>query len=384
MLRFSHLLWAACVGSATLTLAGCMTNSPADKPAMSYNANSPHYDSYYGMPQKPGRLSFADRPTSSGIQVNPTAPSTYVVQKGDTLWGIARKFLNTPSYWPEIWDKNQQVRNPHQIYPGDILYFSYSKEVTADGTNKLVPRIRVESKGLLGETLVTLGPFLEWPRIMSDEAIKNAPYLLASRDSESLIPPGATVYLKNMKQPRVGSRYAIYHPDKPVHDPQTNALLGHQVIYSGYARVDRVDTLSTATILDMDEPIRVGDRVLPVDKRHNELRAPIQLPPTKIRGQIAALYDADYLGANCMIIVINRGKSHGIKPGYALGVYTDGNTVEDHYASFRGNARDTPKVTLPPAKVGEAIVYSVHDNLSYALITESQREIKNGDKIGNP
>lgn len=384
MLRFSHLLWAACVGSATLTLAGCMTNSPADKPAMSYHANSPHYDSYYGMPQKLGRLSFADRPTSSGLQVNPTAPSTYVVQKDDTLWGIARKFLNTPSYWPEIWDKNQQVRNPHQIYPGDILYFSYSKEVTADGTNKLVPRIRVESKGLLGETLVTLGPFLEWPRIMSDEAIKNAPYLLASRDSESLIPPGATVYLKNMKQPRVGSRYAIYHPDKPIHDPQTNALLGHQVIYSGYARVDRVDTLSTATILDMDEPIRVGDRVLPVDKRHSELRAPIQLPPTKIRGQIAALYDADYLGANCMIIVINRGKSHGIKPGYALGVYTDGNTVEDHYASFRGNARHTPKVTLPPAKVGEAIVYSVHDNLSYALITESQREIKNGDKIGNP
>ena len=193
MLRFSHLLWAACVGSATLT-TGCMTNSPATKPAMSYSTNPTHYDAYYGMPPQRGRLSFADQPTGSGIQVNPNAPTTYVVQKGDTLWGIARKFLNTPSYWPEIWDKNQQVKNPHQIYPGDILYFSYSKELGADGSNKLIPRIRVEPKGLTGESLVTLAPFLEWPRIMHDETIKNAPYLLAAKDGETLIPPGATVY----------------------------------------------------------------------------------------------------------------------------------------------------------------------------------------------
>lgn len=384
MLRFSHLLWAACVASTTVTLAGCMTNSPAHKPALPNSTHQPNYDAYYGSPQPTNRLSFADRPDGSGIQINPSAPSTYVVQKGDTLWGIARKFLNTPSYWPEIWDKNQQVKNPHQIYPGDILYFSYSKEAGNGDPNKLVPRIRVEPKGLMGESLVTLAPFLEWPRIMSDEAIKNSPYLLASKDNESLIPPDATVYVKNLKQPRVGSRYAVYHPDKPIYDPETKALLGHQVVYSGYARVDRVDSISTATILEMNDAIRVGDRMLPVDSRHSELRAPIQLPHTKIRGQIAALYDAEYMGANCMIIAINRGKKQGIKPGYVVGVYTQGNVVEDQYASFRGNARNTPKVSLPPSKVGEAIVYSVHDHLSYALITESQREIKNGDKIGNP
>ena len=384
MLRFSHLLWVVCVGSTTLTLAGCMTNGATSKPAMNYRADQPNYDAYYGMPPQHGRLSMADRPNSSGLQINPSAPSSYVVQKGDTLWGIARKFLNTPSYWPEIWDKNQQVKNPHQIHPGDILYFDYAKEMGSDGSNKLVPRIRVEPKGFGSESLVTLAPFLEWPRIMSDDSIQSAPYLLASKDNESLIPPGATVYLKNMRQPKVGARYAVYHPDKPIYDPQTNALLGHQVTYSGYARVDRIDSISTATILDIDEPIRVGDRVLPVDGRHSELRAPIQLPPIKIRGQIAAFYDTDYMGANCTIIAINRGKNHGMKPGYAVGVYTEGNTVEDQYNTYRGNARKAPVVKLPPSKVGEAIIYSVHDNLSYALITESGREIKNGDKIGNP
>ena len=55
------------------------------------------------------------------IRIKADYPQEYIVKKGDTLWGIASKFLNDPWYWPEIWYRNPQVENPHLIYPGDIL-----------------------------------------------------------------------------------------------------------------------------------------------------------------------------------------------------------------------------------------------------------------------
>ena len=67
-------------------------------------------------------------------------PDRYVVQRGDTLWDIAGRFLRHPWLWPEIWQANPQVANPHLIYPGDVLNLSYlggRPQLSQDG-----PRIR--------------------------------------------------------------------------------------------------------------------------------------------------------------------------------------------------------------------------------------------------
>lgn len=390
------LLCRAICLSAISIIAGCATNAASDSDKANRIAAEKYYDQYYGIPPA-GRnqqsasgntaMSMSDASQSTGMVVNPAAPKTYVVKKGDTLWGIAQKYLHTPSYWPEIWDKNQRIRNPHLIRPGDTLHFGYQKSVTrAPGAAmKLTPRIRIERTGQ-GEPLATLAPFLAWPRVMDDASIKNAPYVLASRDDHTLIAKNDRVYIKNLKSPVAGSRYAVYHPKKPLYDPATKALLGHQVDYVGYARIDLADQLSSATILEAQDAIRKGDRLLPPENHEQSLRAPISIPQHKVRGDIVSQYRAKYLSSDCMVIVINKGKRDSIKPGHTLGVYSDGKTVTDINRPKYGTklVKHERRTQLPPEKVAEAIIYSVSDKFSYGLIVNSQREVKNGDRIGNP
>jgi nucleoid-associated protein YgaU len=48
-------------------------------------------------------------------------PDAYVIQKGDTLWDLAGRWLEDPFLWPQVWDENRYILDSHWIYPGDPL-----------------------------------------------------------------------------------------------------------------------------------------------------------------------------------------------------------------------------------------------------------------------
>ena len=48
--------------------------------------------------------------------------SAYIVKEGDTLWDLSDEFLHDPFAWPDLWENNRHIEDPHWIYPGDSIY----------------------------------------------------------------------------------------------------------------------------------------------------------------------------------------------------------------------------------------------------------------------
>ena len=388
----STLLISTATFVSVITLSGCTQVDERIYP-------KGHYDSYYGAPAK--KVAYH---APKKIEIQATAPKKYVVKKGDTLWGISKKFLVKPWFWPEIWDKNQKIQNPHLIYPGDTLYLSFTK----DNSGKLVPRIRI-TRGNQHQPVSSLIPFLAWPKVLDQNTIDKAPYIVGSRDDHNLITEGERIYVKQLHAANKGDRYAIFHKQKELLDPDTGKSLGFEVDYMAYARIERSGELSTADIISSKREVRRGDKLFKPKNETQGLNVPIHAPQKRVRGTILSLYDASAISGQHMIAVINRGKQQGMEVGYTLGVYSDGKTIKDieedrkakaalkryrqeqskkHLYAPDKESKPLPRfdiqVELPPERIASMVIYKVTDKVSYGLIVDSSRAVRNGDKIGNP
>src|SRR5271170_3978619 len=208
---------------------------------------------------------------AQSIPLAPNAPDSYVVKRGDTLWGIAKVFLRDPWYWPEIWQVNPQVHNPHLIYPGDTLRLVY-----IDGQPQIVlqrgdgvrvePRVRSEPIDSAITTIpyATVAAFMSKPSVLDQNEIKNAPYVLATRDLHVVMSEGDTVYARGFTIPaELGSHYNVVRVGDPLIDPDDNRVLGYDGIFTGSGHVTRQGDPTTLIMTESAREARAGDKLIP-------------------------------------------------------------------------------------------------------------------------
>jgi phage tail protein X len=59
---------------------------------------------------------------STAPKVNPKSNGVHVVQPGDTLWAIAKKYYGNGAQYTKIYNANKSIiKNPNLIYPGQKL-----------------------------------------------------------------------------------------------------------------------------------------------------------------------------------------------------------------------------------------------------------------------
>ena len=152
----------------------------------------------------------------------------------DTLWGISGMYLQKPWLWPQLWDANPQIDNPHLIYPGDELYL-----VWVDGQPrlrmrrgrdvKMTPNMRVSDLDLAIPIipLDEIGPWLKWSRIVAEGELNSAAYIVSGSQRHLLSAPGDRVFGRG-NFPEGERAFGIYRPGEAYYDPLTKELLGYQ------------------------------------------------------------------------------------------------------------------------------------------------------------
>jgi LysM repeat protein len=337
--------------------------------------------------------------------LNPRHPETYVVQKGDTLWDIAAKFLRDPWNWPEIWQVNPQVENPHLIYPGDTLTLVYNDNgrpavtvtergpvVSGGGVERLSPRVRELplENAIPAIPYAQVQAFLSRSVVLEKKQLAHLPYVVANRNG--LVASAGQDFYGRHATAAKGSIYNVVHLGSKLVDPDDNALLGYEGIYIGQGRVDRPGDPATLRLLDSTREALIGDYLLDEQDILPRNYMP-HAPANDVVGQIIAVMDGVALAGQYQVVVLNRGTKHGLDAGTALRIFQTGKVVRDDgggkgggQGGAQGREAGTfgKKVRLPDEPVGTMMVFRTFDRMSYALVMEATGDISVFDTVRNP
>lgn len=319
------------------------------------------------------------------ITLNPDIDAEYVVVKGDTLWDIADYYLAAPWQWPQVWQVNPQIENPHLIYPGDVLVLSFIDgkpmiRLREDSLQKrLSPQVRREmlDDAIPPIPLEVLQAFLEGPRVIDAETWESAPYVLAFADDRLLGSEGNPVYVRKLGE-ETRTEWQVLHKGVKLRDPATGDTLGFECTPVGEVELHHFADPATGTVTRVDREVLREDRLF--ETAHNALPRSFlpSAPSEAIKAQVAAVYDGRSTAGVFQVIAINKGSNAGLETGHVLQLHQDGVTTRDP------TKRVFRDVKLPPLDTGLAMIFDVSERLSYALVMEASREIRRGDAATEP
>ena len=319
------------------------------------------------------------------VELNAEVPETYIVKKGDTLWGISGMYLKEPWLWPELWDVNPQIDNPHLIFPGDELYLVWVDgrprlRVRRGRDVKLTPSMRVTQLDLAIPIipLDQIGPWLLRHRIMEAEDLNDSAYVVAADQRHLITGPGDKVYGRGLF-PDGERAYGIYRPGDTYRDPLTDELLGYQAQEIGNARLlsSNEQEVTELEVTRVSEEVRISDRLLPMEERILDATFQPRAPGVDVVDGFMIAVDGGITQIGEMsIVVINKGKRDGIEIGHVLAVYQAGELIFDKVAQ--------ENVQLPDSRSGLAMVFESFEKASYAIILKASGPLKVLDKVKNP
>lgn len=336
------------------------------------------------------------------IQLAADAPDRHVVVKGDTLWGIAGLFLKEPWRWPEIWQLNKaEIKNPHLIYPGDIVYLDRSGDTprlrlgrnvyggsdgagaqgrNGNGISKLEPTVRAtmtDKAAIPSISLSSIQAFINRPLIVDEKGLSDSPYIVAP-EQEGRVNVGNAdrIYARGIKADSSVRTWHIYRPAKPLVDPVTRKTLAYEATFLGTAELQRHGDPARLAITKVVEEITDGDRLVPAGVDQDVNFVPRSPEVENLDGRIVSIYRGVTMVGRNSVVAINMGSRNGLANGHVLKIEHAGRMVKDRVSK--------EMVRLPNEDVGQLLVFRTFDNIAYGLVVNASAPISVNDIVTNP
>jgi len=332
-------------------------------------------------------------------------PSTYTVRKGDTLWDISARFLKKPWLWPEIWQANPQVKNPHLIYPGDVLSLAYidgRAQVTSD------PQART-GDAIDTIPLSDIEAFLKQLTVVDE--IDSLPYIVGLEEGRLITSAGQLVYVRGLVGAQPGQEVQIARPMNVYSQRGWSALdfrgdrfhthwaytdeaakydahgpkLGIELMQHATGEVTKVQGEITSVLLRQEgRDVRIGDRVLPMPPpydSHFYPHAPTSIPAEAI---VLAATDGTFNTGPRSVVALSIGSAQGVNNGTVFSTWRDGGMQPDTVAHKNRLLAQSDKVDMPDEFSSHVMVFRTFNNISYALVMDGIRPVHVGNVLKHP
>lgn len=365
------------------------------------------------------------------VSVRPDHPDEYVVVKGDTLWDISGKFLEKPWQWPAIWHANPQIENPHLIYPGDrisLVYIDGQPRLMINGgkpTVRLSPEIRrLPREPIPPVEWAAIEPFVTNARVLPADSFSDLPYVVANESQRHMATIEDLTFVRGLDG-RIGEEFAIvrkrhtYYDDNGVMQRGKNQryaehlrpedeypddiwnatlswrsknppILGVEFWDIAVGRLVKTGDPATLEIQSGRTEVKMGDFVLPIDDYvYNDQLYPHAMDPVPEGIEVIALTQARYGAGHYQVVTISAGQNQGVEPGHVFSAFRPGKTIQDEVKYPTGSFADQKtlngdKVTLPDQYSAHILVFRVFDEVSYAMIMNGKRPVRERDILKHP
>ncbi|MHB1239417.1 MAG: LysM peptidoglycan-binding domain-containing protein [Gammaproteobacteria bacterium] len=330
------------------------------------------------------------------VTLRPDHPNRYVVVKGDTLWGISARFLRDPWMWPEVWSVNPQIRNPHLIYPGDVIVLSYvngkpqlrlgraaAGATTAPAGERTVvlhPEVRREPlpKAIPTIPMSAILPFLTRPDVVAKGELKAAPYVVEIANEHLVGASGSRIYVRRLTDP-AHRRYAVVREGGVYRNPKTQEILGYEAIHLADATLITPGDPATLRLTRVNQEVLTGDRLVPLTDQRVEENFTPHAPKQPVDGQIISVFHGVSQIGQDQVVVLDVGRRDGVRVGDVLAIYQTGARIRDTVEGGLGKT-----VQLPDERAGLLMVFRPFERVSYALVMSATRAIHLDDTVRNP